>query len=275
MQRTIIGQDRLLDRVDSLVLKDIPHTILINGLCSGSGEHLVAEYIASHLGLASDDITEKLSAELIDEIYIKPEPYVYIIDTVKLSIKDQNVILKFIEEPLMNAYVMLLCDNIYDLIPTVVNRCVVWTLDSYKPSDLMGFTDRVEGDVIFDIAHTPGQVIEYSTYDIDEMIKRASYIIENIARASFSNILKLIGDVAFKDDDKDKFNLDAWVNVLEYSTSNKLMKELSIEDSFKLQNALKLTIELGRNIRRVGIDKQALYYQYLINLWKTLRGEND
>lgn len=273
MQRTIIGQDRLLDRIDLLDFDSVPRTLLINGLCEGAGEHLVASYIAEHLRLPVDEITDKLSAELISDIYLKPEPVVYIIDTVKLSIKDQNVILKFIEEPLKNAYVILLCDNIYDLIPTVLNRCVVWTLDSYTPDTLATFVKDNKDKQVLSIATTPGQVLAYAEYDIDEMLKRADYIVSNMHRASFNNMLKLVDDVAFKDDDKDKFNFSAWVNVLEHTISDKLKNATTLDDSYKLTNALKLTIELSTNLRRVGIDKQALYYQYLSKLWRALKGE--
>ena len=273
MQRTIIGQDRLLNIIDLIDLDRIPHTLLINGLCEGAGEHLVASYVAEHLGLQSDEITDKLSAELIDDIYTKPEPIVYIIDTVKLSIKDQNVILKFIEEPLKNAYVILLCDNIYDLIPTVVNRCVVWSLECYTPAVLKSFMQEGESKQVLAIANTPGQVLAYADYDVEEMFKRADYIVSNMHRASFNNMIKLVGDVDFKGDDKDKFNITAWANVLECTISNKLMEARMIDDSANLTAALRSTIELSANIRKVGVDKQALYYQYLSKLWSALRGE--
>lgn len=273
MQRIIKGQDKLLNNIDSLDLDSIPHTILINGLCEGAGEHLVASYIAEHVALPIDDITDKLSAELIDEIYIKPEPVVYVVDTTKISIKDQNTILKFIEEPLNNAYVILLCDNIYDLIPTVLNRCFVWSLESYKPETLAMFLQEGDDNRILEIAHTPGQVIEYTKYNIDEMLKRASYIVENMHRASFNNMIKLVGDVDFKGDNADKFSMSAWVNVLQYTISTKLMDITTADVSNNLINALRHTIELGVNMKRVGIDKQSLYYQYLSKLWCALRGE--
>ena len=273
MQRDIIGQNRILSVIDGLTLDTTPRTILLNGLCEGAGEHLVASYLAEHLGLPVDEITEKISDEFIDSIYLKPEPVVYVIDTVKLDVREQNVILKFIEEPLKNAYVVLLCDTTDLILNTVLNRCVVWALETYKEQDLEGFLSDKSKKEVIEIARTPGQVIEFENYDINEMLKRALYIISNIHRASFYNILKLINDVDFKGDAPDKFNLGAWLNVIERQITKLLIGDCGNLSPIRLANALALTIKLNYNSKRVGIDKQSLYYHYLIDLWETMRGD--
>lgn len=274
MQGTLIGQDRIIDKINSMTIDEFPRTLLINGLCEGAGEHLVAEYIAEHLHLELDDITTKLSAELIDEIYLKPEPILYVIDTTQVDTKIQNVMLKFIEEPLKNSYIVLLADNIDMLIPTVKNRCQVWSMSSYAKETLDKFLTENTSRAVLDIAKTPGQVIDFATHNIEEMLKRANYVIDNIHRASFSNMLKLVSDIDFKNDgaDGNGFSLRVWSNVLEFAISEHIKNNLDTTLSIKLTKSLTQTIKFINNSKRVGIDKQSLYYNYLINLWETMRG---
>ena len=118
----IRGQEILCNRIDSYInLDKFPRTLMLIG-ASGSGKHLLCEYIANKFSLQQIDITEIISLETIEEISQRVEPYLYIIEINKLSIKEQNIILKFLEEPLANSIIVLLAEIVGDILDTVKNR---------------------------------------------------------------------------------------------------------------------------------------------------------
>ena len=62
-------------------------------------------------------------------------PKIYIIDSSTISIKEQNIILKFVEEPLKNSYIIILKNS--KLLPTILNRCQKWKFEAYSKEELL------------------------------------------------------------------------------------------------------------------------------------------
>ena len=105
----IIGQKKLITKLDSFNLDTFPHSTLFIGE-KGSGKHTIINYISENIiNLPIVDISETISYDYIDLIYRNPNPFIYLVDINKMTEKEQNILLKFVEEPLKNAYIMLLC----------------------------------------------------------------------------------------------------------------------------------------------------------------------
>lgn len=140
----------------------IPHAIIIEGE-NGLGKKTLARFIAMaaictgadkpcgecencrlETGSNHPDIIrirpqEKKKSILVEqirdmrqEVYIKPhtaERKVYIIEQADtMNASSQNAILKVLEEPPQDVCFILLCENRSSLLPTVVSRCVTFTL---------------------------------------------------------------------------------------------------------------------------------------------------
>ena len=103
----IKGQEKICNRIDSLTLDQFPRSLMLVG-AKGSGKHLLVDYISHKFNLTTIDITTTLDQESIEELYNRAEPYLYIIRTNQISVKEENAILKFLEEPLKNSYIILL-----------------------------------------------------------------------------------------------------------------------------------------------------------------------
>ena len=86
----ILGQDKLLNYIDNQTISTFPKSLLLVG-DSGSGKHLLVNYIANKFNLSIVDITNLLSLELITELQLKVEIFIYIIDISKVPRKDQNI----------------------------------------------------------------------------------------------------------------------------------------------------------------------------------------
>lgn len=261
VMQLIKGQERICNKIDSLTMDTFPRTLLLLGEY-GSGRHSIVKYIADRFKCEVEDISSKLTLEYIDTINQRVTPMIYVIDSKELTIKNENVILKFLEEPLKNAFIVVLSETKYNIIPTILNRCQVWELATYGQDFLKSFiTDvTVDYDTLLKVANTPGKVIEYQTYPIKEMIELSHKIFSNIGRANFANVLTLSRFIAFKNE-KDKFDFNLFLDVL--LLVSKEMCDQNFKDCTQIYF---LTNNLNNNKHIFNIDKKALFENYLIEL---------
>ena len=195
----MIGQKKIKNLIETSSLDNFPNSLILLGE-KGSGKHTICDLISDKLNLQIIDISEKLTQEMIDEIYTRVEPYIYIISDEKLTIKNQNSILKFLEEPLKNSYIILLVENRNKLLPTILNRCQIWELEKYSINEL----------------------------------------IEKIPIASFSNILSITNRINFDGKESDKFDLTVFLRTLVWLSSTKVLNSDNIyyQEVYKLVNEL-------------------------------------
>ena len=257
----IIGQDKLLNKLDKFTLDTLPRTILLEGL-KGSGKHEIIKYVANKLNLIVEDISNELTLETIENITTRVEPYIYIIDTTSLTERNENKILKFLEEPLKNAYIFLTCTNKYNLIETIRNRCYIITLEKYSKEVLNTFIsqDNSQKQLILEIAETPGDIKELQYHDIQSAVDLCDKILSKIESANFANTLTLTNNIAFKDE-KDKFNVDLFFRLLLFIARDRVVKNL--DKSFIAYN---ITKDYYNRTFIKNINKKYLFENYLFNL---------
>ena len=262
----IQGQEKLCQKIDSHTMDTFPRTILLLGEY-GSGKHTIVNYIANKFNLEVEDISDNITLETIDNISQRTFPKIYVITSNKLTIKNENVILKFLEEPLKNAFIVVLSESKYNIIPTILNRCQVWELATYEQDFLRSFISdlSIDVDTLLKVSNTPGKVIEYQSYPINEMIALAQKIFTNIARANVANALTLSRFIAFKNE-KDKFDFNLFLDVLLM-----ISKEMYYNNKVTYE-AYMLTNTLNNNKFIFNVDKKSLFEHYLIELKLLLNG---
>lgn len=261
----IIGQEKICLRIDSLTLDSFPRSLMLVG-ARGGGKHLIVDYIARKFNLQTIDITTTLDQESIEELYNRVEPYLYIINANELSVKEENTILKFIEEPLKNSYIVLLAETDIGLLQTILNRCQIWYLQNYTKEFLKTFVTT--NDYVLNIATTPGQVKELCNTSFDSMLELANKIIDKIHVASVANTLTLSNKINFKDDSS-KFDVKLFTDIL----LNRLVEYSKNSTDSKYSSAYYLTSELKKKLHVKSLDYKALFEGYLINLRSIMRGE--
>lgn len=264
----MIGQDLILNKINSLSLSTMPRTIMLLGE-RGSGRHSICQEIAKRLNLEIIDISNELSLETIDTINAQVEPKLYIIDTKGISTREQNVILKFLEEPLKNAYIVVISSN-DNLLDTVKNRCVVWRMERYTQEQLDQFysCDWETKELIGKIATTPGQVIEYQQHDIKGMFSLAYKILENIGRATLPNTLTLLDKLAFKDE-KNKYDCSLFLDVLTYAQYERVKNnKLITHNDFSMSYLL---VETRNKLELSNVSKEHLFGGLLSQLRRLAR----
>lgn len=263
----IIGQDKILNAIRGFNLDTFPRSVMLVGP-EGAGKHSLSCFIARHLGLTLEDISDKLTLETLDDIATRVEPSVYLINTTKITIKEQNTILKFVEEPLKNAYILILTESKNRLLDTVINRCLVWTLNNYSKSSLKLFLNESsqDNDLVLEIANTPGQVIKYQNVQFKDYVELARKIIECIDVASVPNTLTLVDKLQYKDE-KDKLNADIFFSVLLHESWQ------AVKSCTKpyVNTLYTLTDQFKNDLLIANIDKKTLFENYLMKLWSEVR----
>lgn len=187
----MIGQKELVAKLKSYSIATLPHTILLVGE-RGCGKHTLIKELETFYNMSAFDITETISFESIQEIMNNPVNHFYVIDMTKVNEKQQNIILKFLEEPSRTTYIILTTTSKSILLDTVINRCATFEFAPYSKDELMQFlpfTDNIE--MLVEYCHTPGQINSTSVSAVNELIELSDNIINNIGKARFPNILKI------------------------------------------------------------------------------------
>lgn len=260
----IIGQERLLHRIDNLILRgEFPQTSVLIGE-SGSGRHTIAKYIADKLDCSIIDITDSVTLDTLTEIETNGLPYVYLIQADNISSKAQNILLKSLEEPPMFARFILICENVSYLLPTVLNRCFRFDIAPYTAEQLRPFCANED---VLKLANTIGQAKEYSEYDVVSAEKLATTILIKIRTANYANILNISNSIAYKSE-TDKFNFRFFIKVLLHIAKQLYVQKEITSSMFMCIN------ELNKKCKVQNINKQYLFEGFLYRL-KGVANDSD
>lgn len=263
----MIGQDYLVKKVNNINLDTLPRSLILLG-DTGSGRHTLISLIENKINIPSIELTKNISKDVIDEIYLKVEPIIYVIDLDLISIKEENMILKLVEEPLKNTYIIFISKNKSSIIPTILNRCQVWELKNYSNEELRyflttKFDNYPEYFSLLELCDTPGQLLNAIELgaNISEMKALCEKIIDCISIARFSNILTIPNKLSF-DNENDKFNYDLFVKLLHKCIKNRIIKNYD----YKLLNAYKIVNKLLVDNKIAHVNKKQLFENALYNL---------
>ena len=207
----MIGQKALKSKIDTYTLKTFPHSILLIG-DRGSEKEEICDYISDKFDLPKYDITELISDDYINEIYSMPNFGLYIIDGTKITEREQNIILKFYEEPNEYMYIILMCESKYNILETIQTRSYEFTMDLYTREQLEPLCSK-DIELELKLANTPGAINELNFVDLNSLKKLCENILTKLEVASYQNTLTIANKVNFKDE-YDKYPLWAFSRML-------------------------------------------------------------
>ena len=205
----MIGQEKLVTKLKSYSITSLPHSMLFVGEV-GCGKHTLVHELEKYFNISTIDVTDSLTYEMIEEIKLSVNNYFYIMDMNKVTERQQNIILKFLEEPTTNAFLILLTTSKSILLDTIINRCMTFEFEPYSQDELMQFLPfEREIEILVKYCHTPGQVLSMSVEKIKSLVELCDNIINKIGKSRFPNILRISQKTS-----KEDFNLDIFYNVL-------------------------------------------------------------
>ena len=259
----MIGQELLSNKICQYTLDTFPRSIILLG-DTGSGRHTLCNNIADRLKIEKVIIDSPISYDNIEEFTTRPTPYLYIFNADILSIKQQNVILKFLEEPLNNCYIVIVCRVKQQLLDTILNRCQLWTLSKYEKDTLIRIVPEAT-ELQLSVASTPGQLIDLSAIkeeDLYYMKDLSSKILSSISKATVSNILSVPDRFYYGPEESGKYSFDIFLKFL-LQTSFKNVVEAVNSTCY---NTYMLTEELFNKTFIPNINKKQLFENYLMKM---------
>ena len=260
-KNALIGQTQINNRLANLTLKNLPHSILLIGE-EGCGKHTLCKIIADKFDLQLKELDNNINQEDIDNIVFKPYLCLYFINLDNAIPKLQNNLLKFLEEPISNIYIICITSNINNVLPTLSNRCQRWYFEKYAKEELKKFiTNSTNEDLILKIFDTPGQIIKGQDHPLQEMENLANTMIDRIAGASVSNILSISDNKIAWKNEQDKFNINIFLKVLEET----ILEKIKNNDDKKYYNIFHLINNLKSKLN-LCISQQQTFEGFLMEL---------
>lgn len=259
----IVGQKKLLSKIDSMNIDSFSHSFILLGE-RGCGKKTFAKYISKKLNLEIIDITDNLSLEFITAIYERSVPALYMINTLKITEKDQNTILKLLEEPPINAFIALLCSNKNLLLDTVLNRCRIFEFEQYTRDDMSYFIEEgmeEYSDIILDICKTPGQLTYLNYKTLPKMKTLCDKIASQIGKASYNNIFTISSKINYGEE-FDKYDILIFLD----SLADSLFKKYIETNEKKIYDMYMITIDYRSKLRDYRLNKETLFDNYISNL---------
>ena len=135
----MVGQSRTISKLSSLVEK-FPNYIILLGE-EGSGRHTLAHFISKNFlhNYPVEDITDKIDLDIINEMYVRGSPCIYLIAFSLVDERKQNMLLKILESDLDGKYFIIIAENQNQIINTILNRISVKiNMESYAPKGMWG-----------------------------------------------------------------------------------------------------------------------------------------
>lgn len=266
---SIVGQEKLLNFINSSTIDTFPRTIMLVG-DAGSGKHLICDYIASKFNLLIDNISDRLTLETIEDAATRVSLCLYIIESNKITVKEENTILKFLEEPPRSCFIIILCENPTYILNTVKNRCFQLRLENYNSEQIQKFIPQDKhNSTLARIAKTPGQAKQLLLHPVDDMVELAVKMYNSIANANFANALTISDKLAFKAE-KDKFDYKIFLQILLFVITD-IITTNDVDNRY--YQAYQLTSDLYNKQYIPHIDNKMLFENYSCKLRKCMKGE--
>jgi len=258
----IIGQDKLLNKINSYTIDSLPRTIAIIGE-KGSGKSLLCGYIAEKFNLKYIDwkgMKKEQAYEAVDGAG-NSIGMLYRFDAKDLAERNNEkaqVLLKLLEEPPSGLFIVITADNKSQLITTVINRCQIWQLEKYSKETLKEFT---ADERVLEIAKTPGQCLKLTISNLDDMVAYINKIYDAIHLAALPNALKIADRIAYKEGEEG-FDFDLFVDLCIKVSYNKIVEN----SEYKYVEYYKLTNQLANDRYIFNVDKRKLVETFVIKL---------
>lgn len=278
----MIGQNKVLEKVDNLIEKGFPRFLIITGQ-RGQGKTELAIEISKRLKIPFCNIGIKIDEirEMIQMAYKQTEPIIYLIQNAdKMSIGAKNSLLKVIEEPPQQAYFIMELQQIENTLETIKSRCQQLKLDNYTDKELLEMAEKIKPDItdlewtiVDSIAINYYEIQLLVNYGITEFYDYVKKVFDHIYKVQSANAFKLSEKLALKNEE-DKYDVALFLRTFRIMCMDKLLVHLDVEDNEEfscyaksINETSNILIQLSIN----GINKASLIDMWILNIRRIWR----
>ena len=212
------------------------HSIIIEGP-EGCGKTYLAKQYAKMLNVSDFiSVQPKVSdiRQSVDSCLALKSPMVLCIENLDLGVASAAyTLLKFLEEPIPTAYVIVTCRNIVNVPDTIISRCSVTTVTTPIVSDILSYAEQLNPDrylatkrsKLWSCARTfkDANTILNLTSEQQEYFKSLSSILS--FSGSISNMMWTLGHYP----DKSETPIDLVMRYIVSMTKSEHIKQAAIE----------------------------------------------
>ena len=263
----MVGQESIKSRLFSQSLAELPNSMLFLGE-KGCGKHTLSNEVATHFELPLLDITNNISFESIEQIYLNPLQAFYLINMDEVSERQQNALLKFIEEPLPNSHIILISSSKVSLLETIVNRCVVYDFIPYQKEELKQFIKEGNEEDILSLCTTPGQILNMNVQTLSGLHSLCDNMVANMGKANYPNALFIAKKINYKDE-YDKFDFNVFLNCYKQH----LLKAYLTTNSVLYFDLYNIVVKESELLRINNINKEYFMEHLITKLWERCKNE--
>ena len=259
------------DGIGKSILAEILGKLILNGDLNREYVDII-NYKPSKASFGVDDVRE-----IIDEVNKKPfegdKKVIIIHQGNKLTIQAQNALLKTIEEPPTEVYIIILCESLELILDTIKSRCEIYKLtpltkdELYKYIAIKGYdySDEEKSSAIAFSEGIPGRIDRYfSDTELQELRDKIVDLLLQLTNNEIEAILEKEEQlVSYKQNKEEVINVlssfirDILVNKEVYNENLiinrdkiKEIERLTNEMSFKKLNKMLLGLqEASKNIK--------------------------
>lgn len=256
-----VGQSALIKALNSYSASNLPKTMLFLG-DYGCGKHTVANMLVSRLNLELNILDNKVTRDELLDIQQKPVEAIYLVDLATFTDKQQNILLKFIEEPSPYIFIILIAESEANILDTILNRCIKFKFESYSKEELSKIK-LYENDLIYKVCNTPGQLKVFNETVIEKLYNICHLIVTRLNNSTFANVMKIPSMINYKDS-YDKPDLKTFFKMMEYVS----FEEFKNKHSLLAFNFYKITKEYQKNMLNKNLVKENYMINYITRLWE-------
>lgn len=260
----MIGQQELLKVLNSYTIQTLPKALMLIGE-KGCGKHTVVNELAKKLELEVEELQNSITSDDIIEYQYTLIPKIFVIDLSNFTDKQQNQLLKFVEEPCENVYIVLFAENPRTVIDTLLNRCIKLYFKSYTKDELKQFK-AVDCEEIYDICKTPGQLQDVDVESFGELLTLCSKIIQKLPDAPYANAISISTKLNFKEE-YNKFDVNLFFNTLLYLARKEYVKSNTKESLA----AFYVTYDYKQRFYLPALNKESLVISFLDELYNVVK----
>lgn len=208
----MIGQKQVLKQIDNLIEKGFPRFVIITGQ-KGQGKTELVKYISKKLKYSLVEFGIKIDEirEMIEIAYKQTEPIIYLIQNAdKMSINAQNSLLKLVEEPPQQAFIIMELQQIENTLETIKSRCQEIKMESYTEEELDYMIDSLQLQYNNRITQKEKMILGRSAQNYYQLKKMLDYgvwnfydyvdkVYNNIYKVQSANSFKIAEKIDLKD----------------------------------------------------------------------------
>lgn len=292
----MIGQKQVLKQIDNLIEKGFPRFVVITGQ-RGQGKTELANYIFHKLdeyystpepdnrgGIYMLEIGIKIDEirEMIEMAYKQTEPIIYLIQNAdKMSINAQNSLLKLVEEPPQQAFIIMELQQIENTLETIKSRCQEIKIEQYNEKDIQEMINKInpvldatERRMISKVAQNYYQIEMLVRYGIRPFYDYVDKVYNNIYKVQSANSFKIAEKLDLKDTGEG-YDLEMFWNMYIYRCIGELFglmaspaNENDWAEADIVGKCINITEKYKQKLNINGINKSMLFDQWILDIRK-------